>query len=476
MKQAVVLIHGIGEQKPMDTLRSFVSAVLEPAPDGKDNYWNKPDPMSELFELRRLQAIGRTKIHFYEYYWAYNVEGTTIWHVFGWLGGLLRRPGKDVPDSAKTLWWILRILTSAVVLLTVAGTLAQLRSWFDAFKVLSVPWLLVMGCGSVIYFLLVRYLGDAARYCSAAPQNIKLRQTIRAEGLKLLRTLHERGEYDRIVVVGHSLGSVIGYDLLKRLWQDYHEQYPGLETPATRAMVRAAMAAKEGGPQPTLRNVISVVGEALQADSSDARLKEFQDRQKDVLAELQRFGNPWRITDFITLGSPLVHAMLLLADSKEDFDRRKHQREFPTCPPQRDEKGYTFGGKTPVDVGEGKKFTPLFLHHAAPFAVTQWTNLYFPALGGIFGDIVGGRLRPEFGPGIRDVEVRTQALGPFANHTVLAHTKYWDQTGFRPVAGAETNRKLSLAVLRETLAFSRGRTIRGHSSILDTGQSPANPV
>jgi hypothetical protein len=30
MKQAVVLIHGIGEQMPMDTLRSFVGAVLGP--------------------------------------------------------------------------------------------------------------------------------------------------------------------------------------------------------------------------------------------------------------------------------------------------------------------------------------------------------------------------------------------------------------------------------------------------------------
>ena len=28
MKQAVVVIHGIGEQRPMDTLRGFVEAMI----------------------------------------------------------------------------------------------------------------------------------------------------------------------------------------------------------------------------------------------------------------------------------------------------------------------------------------------------------------------------------------------------------------------------------------------------------------
>ena len=104
MKQAVVHIHGIGEQKPMDTLRSFVSAVLGPIKNNEDKYWSKPDSMSELFELRRLHSIGRVKTHFYEYYWAYNAEGTKIAHVIEWLFDLIRRPSKDIPHSAKVFW------------------------------------------------------------------------------------------------------------------------------------------------------------------------------------------------------------------------------------------------------------------------------------------------------------------------------------------------------------------------------------
>jgi hypothetical protein len=455
-KQAVVLIHGIGEQKPMSTLRSFVSAVLEPVPDTKDNFWSKPDPMSELFELRRLQSVGRTKTHFYEYYWAYNVEGTTIWQVLTWLWRLSRRAGKDVPASARSLWLLMRVLIIAFIGLTVTGALAR---WHDlaAFKVLSLPWLLVTGCGAAIYFFLVYYLGDAARYCSAAPANIKLRQTIRAEGVKLLRTLHERGEYHRIIVVGHSLGSVIAYDLIKYLWQEYHELYPGLEKDAeTQAKVREAMHRHES-PQHEMRNVISMLGEKLGPDSPDEEIIAFQNAQQRVFEELKFFGNPWRVSDLITLGSPLVHSMLLLADSGKDFEDRKHQRELPTCPPQRDDKGYAYSGTAPVEVGEGKKFTPLFLHHAAPFAATRWTNLYFPAWLGLWGDIVGGRLRAELGHGIRDIKVWTQAISRPANHTLLAHTKYWSRKNYRPTGGKDHGRELSLEVIKKLLLFLRPR-------------------
>ena len=37
----------------------------------------------------------------------------------------------------------------------------------------------------------------------------------------ILQKLHERG-YERIVIVGHSLGSVIGYDVLTHAWAQYH--------------------------------------------------------------------------------------------------------------------------------------------------------------------------------------------------------------------------------------------------------------
>ena len=61
VKQAVVVIHGIGEQRPMDTLRAFADAVLPDVEPGKEKFWSKPDKLSDLFELRVLQSTSRDR-------------------------------------------------------------------------------------------------------------------------------------------------------------------------------------------------------------------------------------------------------------------------------------------------------------------------------------------------------------------------------------------------------------------------------
>ena len=61
--------------------------------------------------------------------------------------------------------------------------------------------------------ILVNIVGDAARYLHAAPTNVQRRHEIRSAGIEVLRSLHDpERHYDRIIVVGHSLGSVIGFD------------------------------------------------------------------------------------------------------------------------------------------------------------------------------------------------------------------------------------------------------------------------
>lgn len=48
-KQAFIIIHGIGDQRPMSTICSFIKAVLSnhsSNDDEKISYWNKPDHFS----------------------------------------------------------------------------------------------------------------------------------------------------------------------------------------------------------------------------------------------------------------------------------------------------------------------------------------------------------------------------------------------------------------------------------------------
>jgi hypothetical protein len=61
------------------------------------------------------------------------------------------------------------------------------------------------------------------------------------------------------------------------------------------------------------------------------------------------------------------------------------------------------------------------LHHAAPFAVIRWTNIYDPAMLVFCGDVIGGPLAPVLGPAIIDVDLRKMRGQSWS----FTHTKYW---------------------------------------------------
>jgi len=217
MRQAVVVIHGIGEQRPMSTLRSFVGHVLPAAEQNRSRLFSKPDSMSQTFELRRLsaeQSRRRPATDFYEYYWAHHMEGTKLRHVWPWLRALLLRSPTNVPRQLRVLWFLSWLLATAAIASFIAYRVAPNPASLGS------PWLALAFTAlfALVQALAINWLGDAARYLSPLPANIAVRHKIRAEGLALLKQLHESGRYDRIVLVGHSLGSVIGYDILTIYW------------------------------------------------------------------------------------------------------------------------------------------------------------------------------------------------------------------------------------------------------------------
>ncbi|MDB6112870.1 MAG: hypothetical protein JWR69_4620, partial [Pedosphaera sp.] len=178
-KVAVVLIHGVGEQVPMDTLRGFVEAVWTNNPavgreGGVNRIWSKPDTMSGDLELRRLTTSAnrdRKYVHFYEFYWAHMMNGTEVSHLLAWLWVLINRQPGAVPKQLRGVWYFL--VTSAIA---VALGFAAFWIWGDA-----VPAWLKIGAGavgSVIWatigaFAVKKVAGDAARYLHVAPENIE---------------------------------------------------------------------------------------------------------------------------------------------------------------------------------------------------------------------------------------------------------------------------------------------------------------
>lgn len=459
MRQAVVIIHGIGEQLPMSTVRRFVESVVDPQPGGR-TFYSKPDRISDTLELRRLTAdrksTGNNSTDFYELYWQHLMTGTTFAHLQAWLQKLLlRRPG-SVPGRLKPLWWSMWLLIFATVVAVSAYTIRVGHlPVVEGVVALAVLYVLRHAIQPLLKYFAIKYVGDAARYLSPFPENVGIRHAIRSAGLDLLRGLHldPLRRYERIVVVGHSLGSVIAYDVLTYLWQEMHskiERRPERNgKPILEELHHAAESESDPSPipQPALDDLTQWV-DTLPRGSPDEPAQatlnsEYRRHQRAVCEEYRstyagqdkdlELCFPWRVTDLVTLGSPLTYAPFLLARNGKDFCEAKDQREFPTCPPRRndqrddDKSGGASGllrrmlpGNTPP------RRQVRILHHGALFACTRWTNLYFP------GDIVGGPLaftanpgdpkkRAElFGIGVRDVKLES----PSARWT--SHVKYWD--------------------------------------------------
>ena len=156
----------------------------------------------------------------------------------------------------------------------------------------------------------------------------------------------------------------------------------------------------------------------------------YQTRQWQLFEALRRQkGQPgtselsgWKISDLVTLGSPLSSAEFLVTDGHDDFTRMKIERVLPTAPPQAYDESR---GALYPDPQRG-----LCAHHAAVFAAVRWTNLYDRADSPLFilGDAISGPLggADRFGPAVRDVKVEITwgRLG----WRLFTHNFYWTDT------------------------------------------------
>jgi hypothetical protein len=432
-KQAVLLIHGIGFQRPMRTLCGFVDTVwttddsLRP-PKVPNTVWSKPDTVSESFELRRLTTASNTqgvRTDFFEFYWAHLLGGTSLGQLATWLRSLLWRSPRLIPRPLKAAYYILWIVVMVVGVVLLNAALPEAHRFWEADPVLSVIVSTIVLPG--VTWVLREIVGDAAVYLDAAPSNIQTRHEIRSAGVKLLKTLHERG-YERIIVVGHSLGTVIGYDVLKYAWAEMHDDFDPLKAPSEKDHLELQLRADN----------------LEQSDSQEDR-NDYIRAQRTYFDRLVAAGGPWRVSDFVTLGSPLAHSEALLSRGVNDLKQQIERRELPTSPAfaetSRDNgqvrRQFWFERRVKVDTAVVTYCVP---HHAAVFAPTVWTNLYFPCRRLIWGDLIGGPVATQLGVGIRDIPVETRIWGG-----LLSHTFYWT------ARDGDTH----VAALRQVLALAR---------------------
>lgn len=439
-RQAVVVVHGIGEQEPGATLKNFVGAL---GLSKSDTWRSKPDELSQTFELRKM-VIGANRnkdrpiTDVYEMYWAHLVRDTTMDQVSAWVTQLLLR--RHVPPRYRGAQ--IAGLVLAAVWLALGAIIAVGIVSGD----FGLPSVLATIGGLLLYFVrkamrsvgtvtVTQVVGDAARYLAPRPANIERRQVIREAGVDLLDKLHRDCKYDRIVMVGHSLGTVIAYDVLTQYWIKVHREHARLAKVSNASVVRLERALP-GAPDEVSG---AVEAQVLQHEAWDTA---------------RANGQPWLVSDLVTLASPLSSAGYLMSHSYDDFRRAKSDRALPTCPPEPEVRRRRRGAPR-LRLGYETNYTDRFgdrdrtlttMHHAALFGLTRWTNIYFPV--GLLKEPVGGPVTPELGGWIRDEPVPAPSLWNF-------HTKY-----FAPSDRSEEH----LAALREAVGLASLTELRGSMS------------
>lgn len=503
-RQAIVIVHGQGQQRPMGTIRDFVDTLwrfnpqLGPIPVDGRPIWIVPDDKGGLYDLQRVTTPDHSgrRTDFFELYYADLLDETPIRNLWRWVQRLLWVDPADVTPRMRWPWsmmWLLSLLALGLlfwVLLSIPTLLHG--SWTDAFAsphawiavtaigvalvVLLLPrffdgfdWLkavpvsvvfaaIVLAFG-IIYFetpviwgaaalgylgyfawnYLLPLFGDAASYLSAHTETVRSRQAVRERGLRLLRALHDDPQFDRVIVVAHSLGTVLAFDLLQILWHSVGPTKENPPGPEGLAALQAVETFATSTPVPWGRAQVDRY-QALQW-AAYHRLRLQPPRRAAGRAPAKPAG--WKISDFVTFGSPLGNAQFLVADGRKDFLRMKQGRLVPTAPPQ------------PYDIQIGPGFIDTgrgVTHHAAVFSTVRWTNLYdsFHPLMPLLGDLISAPVAGAegFGEGMLDQDVKVMRKGQLGR--LFTHDHYWREPnpGWVPPSPHVT-------ALRDAVGFDR---------------------
>jgi len=234
MNTAFLVIHGVGVHKPFETLDNFTRNFLESFKEKnktanitrkhgvrRHNDWH--NDWIESYIGTEVDGIqGMRRLDFYEYYWdCYMTRDITVRELIKWIdtisnGGeyfykyempdLAKQYGLDEVDSFKggEFHGYAFLLNRSAIIQLLIRLIAYSPLRFIAER---------MSLWTALKDLVIYTTSDVRS------QNYEIRRKIldgAVEELKLLL----KSDYDQIIVVGHSLGSVIAYDALDRIQHD----------------------------------------------------------------------------------------------------------------------------------------------------------------------------------------------------------------------------------------------------------------
>lgn len=243
-KTAVLVIHGIGEQDPYEPLDAFARGLYTELKNDTPGARLSPLKLGHPDWVEAAIRIDNPDtgdaVDIFEYYWAPYTEGklnpvATLW----WLLKTDLSPIWRLRDNLSELryayraktgryaWLILRELRRIVLLyLPLAYALVWLIRWLGSLPAIHVSqkpaalgWKSISAIvfSLVLSYILTKYVADVAVYTTAdaKSKNYAARTKILDGSTATLAALLK--EYERVVLAGHSLGSVIAYDTIDEL-------------------------------------------------------------------------------------------------------------------------------------------------------------------------------------------------------------------------------------------------------------------
>lgn len=260
-RNAILIIHGIGEQHPLQTLDQFARGLrlalnAEHFPEGEDAYrvihrqvtYLTPKAQEPWLENYIALEAGddKPKFDIYEFYWAHHMTGqASISDIKSWVGEVSRYARRYYRKRAaqwsaeemsrfalrrkedptlrnlfepngqfhhngylRNFGWMLRAALAIYELLKDSA----LRNW---------PFIRMLYnfVSRKLNELLVNYVGDVVVYTTMdrKARHYEVRREILRSGRLEVEALLKNGAYQSILIAGHSLGSVIAYDIVNRL-------------------------------------------------------------------------------------------------------------------------------------------------------------------------------------------------------------------------------------------------------------------
>lgn len=242
-RTAFLVIHGIGEQNPFETIDAFARGMAKHLQaDTKDLQANhrlvnrngsNGGAWTESFIRLSDGHEDGDYIDIHEYYWAYlTEEKISVTEVWQWVEKtlnatrqyynentqLIKRYEKDgeikfklekVAAELRRLslyYYFLKVIITVLNFVSRIGPLKFVAKWAEKFESILKPYI-------------VGYIGDVAIYTTTDEKSrfFSLRKNILTESQQLLESLLLDDSYDNVYIAAHSLGSVIAYDTLNRV-------------------------------------------------------------------------------------------------------------------------------------------------------------------------------------------------------------------------------------------------------------------